>query len=128
MKAAVYYGPRDIRTEEVEDPIIEDNQILIKVKACGVCGSDLHMYKLDLYAEGLVRPVEKGGIPGHEFSGVIEEVGSKVSGIKEGDRVAAFAFGGMAEYVPVTITTGTNVIQISPEVTYEEAATLEPPR
>jgi threonine dehydrogenase-like Zn-dependent dehydrogenase len=126
MKAAVYYGPRDIRTEEVEDPSIQDNQILIKVKACGICGSDLHMYKLDLYAEGLVRPVEKGGIPGHEFSGVVEEVGSEVSGIKEGDRVAAFAFGGMAEYVPVTITQGTNVVQIPSEVTYEEAATLEP--
>lgn len=126
MKAAVYHGPRDIRTEEVEDPNIQDNQILIKVKACGICGSDLHLYKLDLFAEGLLRPLEKGGIPGHEFSGVVKEIGSKVNGIKEGDRVAAFAFGGMAEYVPVTVIQGFNVVQIPSEVTFEEAATLEP--
>jgi len=126
MKAAVYHGPRDIRTEEVEDPDIQDDQILIKVKACGICGSDLHLYKLDLFKEGLVRPVEKGGIPGHEFSGVVEEVGSKVTSIKEGDRVVAITFGGMAEYVPVTVRPGFNVFQIPSEVTYEEAATLEP--
>jgi threonine dehydrogenase-like Zn-dependent dehydrogenase len=126
MKAAIYHGPRDIRTEEVEDPKIQDDQILVKVKACGICGSDLHLYKLNLFEEGLVRPSEKGGIPGHEFSGIVEKVGSKVTGIKENDRVAAFAFGGMAEYVPVTVTQGSNVVHIPSEVTYEEAATLEP--
>ena len=126
MKAVVYHGPRDIKTEEVEDPKIQDDQILIEVKACGICGSDLHLYKLDLFSEGLLRPLEKGGIPGHEFSGVVKEVGSKVNGIKEGDRVVAVAFGGMAEYVPVTVFPGFNVFQIPSEVTYEEAATLEP--
>jgi threonine dehydrogenase-like Zn-dependent dehydrogenase len=126
MKAAVYHGPRDIRTEEVEEPIIQDNQILVNVKACGVCGSDLHLYKLGLFAEGLLRPLEKGGIPGHEFSGVIEEVGSEINGLKEGDRVVAVTFGGMAEYVPVTAIQGYNVFKIPSEVTFEEAATLEP--
>ncbi|MHA2035765.1 MAG: zinc-dependent alcohol dehydrogenase [Promethearchaeota archaeon] len=126
MKAAVYHGPRDIRTEEVEDPNILDDQILINVKACGICGSDLHLYKWDLYAEGLIRPLEKGGIPGHEFSGVVEKVGSKVSGINEGDRVVAITYGGMAEYVPVTVNPGFNVFQLPSEVTFEEAATLEP--
>ena len=126
MKAAVFYGPRDIRTEEVEIPKIQDNEILIKVKACGICGSDLHLYKLNMFSPVLLRPLKKGGIPGHEFSGDAEKVGSKVSGLKEGDRVVAFTNGGMADYVPVSVIQGFNVFQIPPEVSYEEAATLEP--
>jgi len=51
MKAAVYHGPMDIKTEEVEKPKIRDNRVLVNVKACGICGSDLHMYKLDLYTD-----------------------------------------------------------------------------
>ncbi|MFX0081764.1 MAG: zinc-binding dehydrogenase [Candidatus Hodarchaeota archaeon] len=126
MKAAVFYGPRDIRTEEVEKPKIQDNEILIKVKACGICGSDLHMYKLNLFTLVLVRPLAMGGIPGHEFSGYVEKVGNKVNGIKEGDRVVALNAGGMAEYVPVPVLEGFNVYKIPSEVSYEEAATLEP--
>ena len=121
MKAAVFYGPRDIRTEEVEKPKIQDNEVLIKVKACGICGSDLHMYKLNMFSIILLRHLKKGGIPGHEFSGEVEKVGSKVEGIKEGDRVVSFSNGGMAEYVPVS-----NVTKLPPEVSYEEAATIEP--
>jgi threonine dehydrogenase-like Zn-dependent dehydrogenase len=121
MKAAVFYGVRDIRIEEVEMPRIQDDEILIKVKACGICGSDLHMYKLNMFSLALLRPLTKGGIPGHEVSGYVEEVGSKVRGIKEGDRVVAFDSGGMAEYAPVR-----NVIKIPSEVSYEEASLLEP--
>ena len=132
MKAAVFYGPRDIRTEEVEKPKIQDNEILIKVKACGICGSDLHLYKLNMFSPVLLRPLaEGGGIPGHEFSGDVEEVGNKVNGIKEGDRVVAFSNGGMAEYVSVPLNPPeleqvSNIIQIPSGVSYEEAATLEP--
>ncbi len=126
MKAAVFYGPRDVKVEEVDKPQIQDNEILIKVKACGICGSDLHMYKLNLFSPMLCRPLKKGGIPGHEFSGEIVEVGSKVKGFKEGDKVVALTNGGMAEYIPVTIVDGFNVIKIPPGVSYEEAATLEP--
>ncbi len=126
MKAAVFYGPRDIRTEEVEKPKIQDNEILINVKACGICGSDLHMYKLNLYTPLLVRPLKKGGIPGHEYSGVIVEVGKNIKRYKVGDRVVALANGGMAEYVPVPIIYGYNVYKLPPSVSYEEAATLEP--
>ena len=126
MKAAVFYGPRDIRTEEVEKPNIQDNEILIKVKACGICGSDLHMYKLNMFSLILLRHLAKGGIPGHEFSGDVEKVGSKVRGIKEGDRVVALSNGGMAEYVPVPFNQDANVFQIPSGVSYEEAATLEP--
>ncbi|MFX1476577.1 MAG: zinc-binding dehydrogenase [Promethearchaeota archaeon] len=127
IKAAVFYGPRDIRTEEVEKPEIQDNEILINVKACGICGSDLHMYKLDLYTALLIRPLKKGGIPGHEYCGIVDKVGNNVRGIKEGDKVVAFSRGGgMAEYVPVPVFEGFNIYQIPPEISYEEAATLEP--
>ncbi|MHA2473437.1 MAG: zinc-dependent alcohol dehydrogenase [Promethearchaeota archaeon] len=121
MKAAVFYGVRDIRIEDVEMPRIQDDEILIKVKACGICGSDLHMYKLNMFSLALLRPLTKGGIPGHEVSGCVVEVGSKVREIKEGDRVVAFNSGGMAEYAPVR-----DVIKIPPEVSYEAASMLEP--
>jgi len=44
VKAAVYYGKRDIRIEEVEPPKIKPDEALIKVKRCGICGTDLHEY------------------------------------------------------------------------------------
>lgn len=126
MKAAVFYGSRDIRTEEVEIPQIQDNEILIKVKACGICGSDLHLYKENLFSWMLLRQLKKGGIPGHEFSGDIVKVGGEIKGFKEGDRVIALHNGGMAEYVPVPVYEGFNLIKMPSNVTYEEAATLEP--
>jgi len=100
---------------------------LIKVKACGICGSDLHMYKLDLYREKLCRQTDKGGVPGHEFSGEVVKVGNQVQDFQIGDRVAAVSRGGgMAEYNPVLVFPGFNVFKLPPEVSYEEAATLEP--
>ncbi|MHA2283207.1 MAG: zinc-dependent alcohol dehydrogenase [Promethearchaeota archaeon] len=126
MKAAVFYGPRDIRMEEVDKPKIEDNEILVNVKAAGICGSDLHMYRSGIFTEFLIKPLENGGIPCHEFSGMVEEVGDKVSGIEIGDRVAAIYMGGMAEYVSLPVFPGFNVHKLPSEVSYEEAATLEP--
>jgi len=126
MKAAVFYGPRDIKTEEVQIPEIGDNEILLKVKACGICGSDLHMYKLGLFGDILCRPLERGGIPGHEISGEVVKVGSQVQEVNEGDRVAAVGNGGMSEYAPITVFKGFNVVKLPPEVSYEEGATLEP--
>ncbi len=126
MKAACYHGPMNISTEEVEKPEIGVGDILVMVKACGICGSDLHMYRLGLFNEALCRPSEKGGIPGHEFSGEVVEVGDYVKGFAVGDRVAANYHGGMAEYAPVPVLPGLTVIKIPPEVTFEEAATLEP--
>ena len=127
MKAAVFYGPRDIKTEEVEMPEINDNEILIKVKACGICGTDLHMYKLGLFSEVLTRPLEKGGIPGHEVSGDVVDVGRQVKGIQKGDEVAAVVIsGGMAEYIPVPVVPGFTVHKLPSEISYVEAATLDP--
>ena len=130
MKAAVFYDIRNINVEEVEKPKILENEILIKVKACGICGSDLHMYKLGLFKDALVKPLKKGGIPGHEFSGEVVDVGSKVTGISIGERITAMNYGGMAEYVAVAVTIGdipgSTVLKIPEGVSYEEAATLEP--
>ena len=126
MKAAVFHGPRDIRTEEVEKPVIGENEVLVRVRACGICGSDLHMYKLDLHPEKLCRQTEKGGVPGHEYSGEVVEVGSSVQGFDVGDRVSALTLGGMAEYNPAMVFPGLTVHKLPDEVSFEEAATLEP--
>lgn len=127
MKTAVFYGPRDIRVEEVEKPKIEAGEILIKVRACGVCGSDMHTYKLGIFPEvGL--PIGPGRmILGHEYSGDVVEVGEQVEGVKVGDRVIGISLGGgMAEYVKVFTFLNGNVFHLPPEVSYEEAATNEP--
>jgi len=81
MKAAVWYGGKDIRIEDVPTPKIKDDEVLIKVKAVSICGSDMHAY----------RGVSKRRIPplvmGHEFSGEIAKLGRTVKGLREGDRV-----------------------------------------
>jgi L-iditol 2-dehydrogenase len=84
IKAALMYGPKDLRLEEVEIPPIKSNQVLIKVKACGICGSDIACYE-GRSTEGRydIAPY----IPGHEFGGVIVEVGSEVRNFKVGDKV-----------------------------------------
>jgi 2-desacetyl-2-hydroxyethyl bacteriochlorophyllide A dehydrogenase len=127
MKAAIFHSPRKVTTETVDKPAIGPSDILIKVQSCCICGSDLHMYKLGLFSDYICRVSNAGLIPGHEFSGEVVEVGSKVKDISPGDRVAAYTSGGMAEYVPVSPAfAGMNVYKIPDEVSYEEAATLEP--
>jgi len=126
MKAAIFNKPYDITVEDVETPEVGDDQILLKIKACGICGSDLHMYKLDLHSDKLCRQTSKGGVPGHEFSGEIVQVGRQVAGFKVGDRVAAVSYGGLAQVNSITVFPGFNVFRLPPEVSFEEAATLEP--
>ncbi len=127
MKAVVFHEPLKITTEEVPVPKIGDADILVRVRACGICGSDLHMYRLGIYADYLCRSSEGGLIPGHEFSGEVAEVGRDVEGIAVGDRVMAITFGGMAEYVPVRpALLGFNVYKVPEEVGWVEAATTEP--
>lgn len=103
MKAAVYHGPRDIRVEEVNPPEAAENEILIQVKACGICGSDLHTYRLGLFEDALGRPSENGRILGHEMSGEVAKVGSSVEGFRVGDRVSSVGRGGFAEYTTVEV-------------------------
>jgi len=127
MKAAIYHEPMKITTEDVPVPKSGDGDILVRVRACGICGSDLHMYRLGVFSEVLCRHSEGGMIPGHEFAGEVAEVGRDVEGISVGDRVTALTFGGMAEYVPVTpAMLGLNVYKVPEEVGWVEAATTEP--
>jgi threonine dehydrogenase-like Zn-dependent dehydrogenase len=86
MKAAVFYGARDFRVEEIEDPEIEPTDVLVKVKACGICGSDLHAYKQGIFS----RP---GFVMGHELAGEVVEVGKEVKDVKVGDRVVPLVVG-----------------------------------
>ena len=91
MKALTYNGPHDVRVENVPDPTLQDDDdILLRVTATAICGSDLHLYR------GKVPGMKDGDVLGHEFMGVVEEVGSGVTRLKKGDRVV----------VPFTISCG----------------------
>ena len=125
MKAALIYGPRDIRVEEVETPKPGPGEVIIRVKACGICGSDLHEYKLCIYPE-LGIPAGVGRIMGHEFSGEIAELGEGVQGLKRGDRVVSVSYGGNAEYIKIPAMVRPLILPIPDTLSFEEAATNEP--
>lgn len=84
IKAARMYGPKDLRIEEIELPELQPDQVLVKPKACGICGSDISCF-LGHSTEGRydIAPYT----PGHEWAGVVEKVGSAVTSIKVGDKV-----------------------------------------
>ena len=75
MRAAVYHGPRDLSVETVPVPRVGPSDVLIGVRDCGICGSDVHSYKAGMY-------VEPGQIMGHEFMGVVAVVGENVEGVR----------------------------------------------
>ncbi len=92
MKAARWYAAKDIRVEETKIPTPNDNQVKIAVKFTGICGSDLHEYTHGPQLIPVEEPYPLNGHQGtttlgHEFSGVVEEVGKNVKNIKKGDRV-----------------------------------------
>lgn len=82
MRAALLYGPRDIRLGEVARPEPGPGEVVIRVRATGICGSDLHMYTGD-------RAVDYPQILGHEFAGDVVAIGEGVAGLAPGDRVTA---------------------------------------
>lgn len=83
MRSAVFYGKHDLRVEESKKPEIGPKDVLIQVKACGVCGTDVHIYEGDKGAAEVTPPT----ILGHEFSGVVVQIGAEVVNCKAGDRV-----------------------------------------
>ncbi len=83
MKAAVFYGKHDLRIEDIAMPKAKCGEVVIKVEACGICGTDIHIYEGD---EG-AAPTPSGTVLGHEFSGIVTEVGENVKNIAVGDRV-----------------------------------------
>jgi threonine dehydrogenase-like Zn-dependent dehydrogenase len=126
MKAAVFRDPGRIGAEEAAMPSIAANEVLVRVAACGICGSDLHMYRTNTHRDLLVRRTDAGQeIPGHEFAGTIVRTGSEVNDYRVGDRVVGVGMGGMAEYVPVPVNPF-QLARIPAGVSFEEAATTEP--
>jgi len=82
MRAHTYHGAHDVRVDTVIDPILEEpDDLILRVTATAICGSDLHLYR------GKIPAVEDGDIFGHEFMGVVEEVGTGVTAVQPGDRV-----------------------------------------
>jgi threonine dehydrogenase-like Zn-dependent dehydrogenase len=91
MKALTWHGKHDIRCEIVPDPKIEDGRdAIIKVTACAICGSDLHIF------DGMIPEMKRGDVLGHETMGEVIEVGAGVQNLQRGDRVV----------VPFTISCG----------------------
>jgi 2-desacetyl-2-hydroxyethyl bacteriochlorophyllide A dehydrogenase len=96
MKIAVLRGPRQFEIEEIPCPEPAPDEILVRVAACGVCTGELDMW------EGKAGPGIFPRYPGHEVSGVVEQLGEQVKEFKPGDRVGVWITGsGFAEYVPV---------------------------
>lgn len=145
MRVAMYYSNKDIRVEEVPTPKIGPGELLLRVEASGICGSDvMEWYRIKR------APL----VLGHEVAGEVVEVGEGVDRYKQGDRIAAshhvpcnkcryclsghhtvcdtlrstnFDPGGFAEYVRLpAINVGCGVYPIPDEVSFEEATLTEP--
>lgn len=145
MKAAVYYGPKNILIEDVPTPKIGPLDVLVEMRACGICGSDLMEWYIKTKA-----PL----VPGHEPSGVVARVGRKVEGYEEGDRIFTHHHvacltcyycrhsdytlcsqftkthldpGGLSEYFRVPAPNlQIDTIRIPEHVSFEEATLIEP--
>ncbi len=145
MKGLAFYGIRDLRYEDVADPKIEKpTDTIVRVRAVGICGSDLSRYKK-------LGPYVPGTVWGHEFSGEVVEIGSAVTKVRVGDRVVgcpslpcftcqhclsgkyyqcdnipvigAFQGGAYAEYIKMPAI---NLVKMPDVMTYEEGALVEP--
>ncbi len=92
-RAAVWYGARDVRVVDLELRATGPEEAAIAVAYCGICGSDLHEYVDGPHAIPVTEPHPESGatapiVLGHEFCGTVIDVGSSVSGLAPGDRVA----------------------------------------
>src|SRR6476659_9758424 len=147
MTAAVLYGKEDVKIERVPIPLVEAGELLVKVQVALTCGTDLKVYQRGYHARMIVPPA----LFGHELAGTIEETGAGVRGFKKGMRVVAlnsapcqtcfycskhqenlcedllFNNGAYAEYIRIPRRiVETNMLAVPPDVTYEEAAMVEP--
>ena len=153
MRAAVWHALKDVRVEEKDIPEVTADHVKIKVAWAGICGSDLHEYTTGPSTIPADKPDPLTGVQapltlGHEFSGVVEEVGENVRNLKIGDRVVinpliisgnesdplldmykGFGFvginedGGFADFVTVDAK---HVIKLPENITLQEAALIEP--
>ena len=82
MKAGILYDDRDIRLGDAPDPVIGPDEVLVATSHAGICGTDLHVYRGEFHSR-----VQFPAILGHEFGGIIQEIGKDVKEYKPGDRV-----------------------------------------
>lgn len=81
MRAVIFKGFENVQVEDRPIPTIEDpKDAIVKVTVSALCGSDLHWYRGH-------QDIPTGFIPGHEFAGVVHELGSEVTNLKQGDQV-----------------------------------------
>lgn len=91
MKAAVFYGTKDVRIEDVKEPVVSAGKVKVAVAWTGICGSDLHAYHHGLGVAYEEHPISGRKVPlilGHELSGTVTEIGEGVSNVAIGDKVA----------------------------------------
>lgn len=82
MRALTYHGSHDVKVDNVPDPVLQEpDDILLRVTASAICGSDLHMYR------GKIPAMKSGDILGHEFMGEVVDAGPDVTRVQKGDRV-----------------------------------------
>jgi len=113
LKALVLYGPSDLRLEEIDDPMPQRNWIRIRVERVGICGTDKAFYK------GSYKPLKIPIIPGHEISGIVDEVGEGVNKDLIGRRVTTeinvycgkcwYCINGMPTHCPYRSTIGISI-------------------
>jgi len=151
MKAAVFFAAGDMKVGELDLPQISDQELLVQVKACAVCGTDIRVFE-GKKTQGISPPA----VIGHEIAGVVQERGKGAEGYEVGDRVAiipvipcltcyyclngmenicanrtAFGYeygGGFQEYmrVPEAAVKAGNVVRIGDSISFAEASLIEP--
>jgi (R,R)-butanediol dehydrogenase/meso-butanediol dehydrogenase/diacetyl reductase len=114
LRAAVYHGIRDLRVEEVVEPKPGPGEAKIRVKYCGICGSDLHEYLHGLFPQSPF---------GHEACGEITEIGREVKKFQVGDAVIAVHKGAYAEYL---VCPQERMMKKPGAMSWERAAVVEP--
>ncbi|AGH48657.1 MULTISPECIES: zinc-dependent alcohol dehydrogenase [Sphingomonas] len=129
MKAADFTAPGHIgMRSDATPPMPAPGEVIVAVEACGICGSDLHMYRNDSYRDRLTRRTPEGyTVPGHEFAGRIAALGEGVEGWQLGQRVVGVTGlgGGMADRVAVPANPY-QLVAMPDGVSFAEAATTEP--
>ncbi|MCX7282650.1 MAG: zinc-binding dehydrogenase [Novosphingobium sp.] len=129
MRSADFTRPGEIHfRNDATPPHPGPGEVLVAVKACGICGSDLHMFRDNSYRDKLVRETPEGyAVPGHEFAGTIAALGAGVEDWTVGERVVGVTGmgGGMADFVVVPVNPW-QLTRMPEGLSFEEAATTEP--
>lgn len=109
MRALSMRGPREAEIVEVADPWAGEGEVVVRIRACGVCGSDLNAWR---GVPGVEYPLAPGG-PGHETWGEVVEIGAGVSSPRPGERVTGLLPNGFAE---LGVTRAENLVVVPPQL------------